>query len=295
MKHIYSGTGVALITPFRKDGSVDFNALDKLVKHVINGGLDFLVVMGTTAEAVTLSNDERQAVINYIKEVNNNKLPIILGIGGNNTQEVVSKIKQTDFEGISGILSVAPYYNKPNQTGLYKHFKEIATACPVNVVLYNVPGRTCSNISADTAVKLANDFKNIVAIKEASGDFNQIMQIIQNKPEGFEVISGDDALTLPLISIGVKGVISVTANAFPFEMSEMVANAIKYNGKKAQTMHYKLLDFTNAIFEDGNPAGIKAALEVLDIVQNYLRLPLVKVNRTLYKKIEKLVHDIKNE
>ena len=292
MKHIYSGTGVALVTPFRKDGSVDFNALDKLVKHVINGGVDFLVVMGTTAEAVTLTNDERQAVINYI---NNNKLPIIIGIGGNNTQEVVSKIKQADFDGISGILSVAPYYNKPNQTGIYKHFKEIATACPVNVVLYNVPGRTCSNISADTAIKLADDFKNIVAIKEASADFNQIMQIIQNKPKGFEVISGDDALTLPLISIGVKGVISVTANAFPAEMSEMVSNAIKYNGKKAKALHYKLLDFTNAIFEDGNPAGIKAALEILDIAQNYLRLPLVKVNRTLYKKIENLVRNIKDE
>ena len=292
MKHIYSGTGVALVTPFRKDGSVDFNALHKLVNHVIDGGVDFLVVMGTTAEAVTLNKDEKNAVINYIKEVNNKRLPIILGMGGNNTQEVVSSIKYTDFTDISGILSVAPYYNKPGQSGLYKHFKEIATVSPVNVVLYNVPGRTASNISAETCLKLAHDFENIVAVKEASANFDQIMQIIKNKPENFAVISGDDALTLPLISVGMNGVISVTANAFPKEMSEMVSNASKSNMKKAGELHYKLLDFTNAIFEEGNPAGVKAALEYLNILSNNLRLPLTKVSRTLNKKIENLVNEI---
>lgn len=288
-KHIYSGTGVAIVTPFRKDRSIDFNALDKLVKHLIKGGVNYLVVLGTTAESVTLTKDEKQAVINYIKEVNNNKLPIVIGIGGNNTQEVINNIKQQDFDGISGILSVSPYYNKPSQTGLLRHYKNISTACPVDVILYNVPGRTGGNISAETVLKLANECKNIVAVKEASANFEQIMEIIKHKPEGFAVISGDDALTLPLISVGMDGVISVSANAYPDIMSSMVSNALKSNTKKARELHYKLMDFTNLIFAEGNPAGIKAALEVKDIVQNYLRLPLTKVSRSNYKKIEESI------
>lgn len=291
-KHIYAGTGVAIVTPFRKDTSIDFNALDKLVKHIINGGANYLVVMGTTAESVTLTKDEKQAVINYIKEINNNKLPIVIGIGGNNTQEVVNNIKNQDFDGISGILSVSPYYNKPSQTGLLRHYKNISTACPVNVILYNVPGRTGGNISAETVLKLANDCENIVAVKEASANFDQIMKIIQHKPEGFAVISGDDGLTLPLISVGMDGVISVTANAYPDVMSEMVSNALKSNTKKARELHYKLLNFTNLIFEEGNPAGIKAALEIKGIIQNYLRLPLTKISRSLYKRIEESVAKI---
>lgn len=291
-KHIYSGTGVAIVTPFRKDRSIDFNALDKLVKHIINGGANYLVVLGTTAESVTLNNDEKQAVINYIKEVNNNKLPIIIGIGGNNTQEVVNTIKNQDFEGISGILSVSPYYNKPSQTGLLNHYKNISTACPVNVVLYNVPGRTGGNISAETVLKLANECNNIVAVKEASANFGQIMQIIKNKPEGFAVISGDDALTLPLISLGMDGVISVTANAYPNLMSDLVSNALKGNSKKAKELHYRLLDFTNVIFSEGNPSGIKAALEINGLINNYLRLPLTKVSRSTYKKIENSIKSI---
>ena len=292
IKHIYSGTGVAIVTPFRKDRSIDFNALDKLVKHLIEGGVNYLVVLGTTAESVTLSKDEKQAVINYIKEVNNNKLPIVIGIGGNNTQEVVNNIKQQDFDGISGILSVSPYYNKPSQTGLVRHFKNISAACPVNVVLYNVPGRTGGNISADTVLKLANDCENIVAVKEASANFDQIMQIIKHKPDGFAVISGDDSLTLPLISVGMDGVISVSANAYPDIMSEMVSSTLKSNTKKARELHYKLLDFNNLIFNEGNPAGIKAALEIKGIAQNYLRLPLTKVSRGLYKKIEESINKI---
>jgi len=291
-KHIYAGTGVAIVTPFRKDTSIDFNALDKLVKHIIKGGVNYLVVMGTTAESVTLTNDEKQAVINYIKEINNNKLPIVIGIGGNNTQEVVNNIKEQDFDGISGILSVSPYYNKPSQTGLLHHYKNISAACPVNVILYNVPGRTGGNIEAETVLKLANDCENIVAVKEASANFSQIMEIIQHKPEGFAVISGDDGLTLPLISIGMDGVISVTANAYPDIMSDMVSNAQKSNTKKARELHYKLLNFTNLIFTEGNPSGIKAALEIRGIIQNYLRLPLTKVSRGLYKKIEESINKI---
>ncbi len=291
-KHIYAGTGVAIVTPFRKDRSIDFNALDKLVKHLIKGGVNYLVVMGTTAESVTLNTDEKQAVINYIKEINNNKLPIVIGIGGNNTQEVVNNIKKQNFDGISGILSVSPYYNKPSQTGLLRHYKNISTACPVNVILYNVPGRTGGNISAETVLKLAKDCKNIVAVKEASANFDQIMEIIKHKPEGFAVISGDDGLTLPLISIGMEGVISVSANAYPNLMSEMVSNALKSNTKKARELHYKLLDFTNLIFAEGNPAGIKAALEIKGIGENYLRLPLTKISRSLYKKIEEAMKSI---
>jgi 4-hydroxy-tetrahydrodipicolinate synthase len=292
MKHIYSGTGVAIVTPFRKDGSIDFNSLDKLVKHIINGGVNYLVVLGTTGESVTLNKDEKQAVINYIKEVNKNQVPIVLGIGGNNTQEVINNIKSQNFDGISGILSVSPYYNKPSQIGLQQHYKNIATACPVNVILYNVPGRTGVNISAETVLKLANECQNIVAVKEASANFTQIMEIVNHKPENFAVISGDDALTLPLISVGLDGVISVSANAYPNLMSEMVNNALKGNNKKAKELHYQLLDFTNAIFAEGNPAGIKAALEIRGIIQNYLRLPLTKVSKITYNKLEEIIKHI---
>ena len=293
MKHKFSGTGVAIVTPFRKDKSIDFNALIKLVKHLIKGKVDYIVALGTTGETVTLNKDEKQAVINIIKEEVKNKIPIVIGIGGNNTQEVVSNIKNQDFSGISGLLSVSPYYNKPSQKGLYRHYKDIAIACPVDVILYNVPGRTGGNIAAETVLKLANDVGNIVALKEASANFEQIMEIIKHKPEDFAVISGDDALTLPLISIGMTGVISVVANAYPSEMSDIVSNTLKGNMKKARESHYKLIDFTNCIFSEGNPAGIKAALQIKGIIDNNLRLPLTKISKSTYNKLENIIKEIK--
>jgi len=287
------GTGVALVTPFHQYGTIDFTALGELVKHVINGGADFLVVLGTTSEAPVLSNDEKIAVLNHILEVNNGKLPVIVGAGGNNTQGVVNLLKSMDFEGISGILSVAPYYNKPNQKVLYYHFKAIASACPVPIILYNVPGRTSSNISAETTLRLAEEFENITAVKEASGDLSQIMQIIKNRPDGFSVLSGDDALTYTMMALGADGVISVVANAFPKQFSKMVRLSLAGDYNEARELHYELLEVMEALFEDGNPAGVKAALDNMGIVSNNLRLPLVKANKATYKKIATLSNTLK--
>ncbi|MCK4569465.1 MAG: 4-hydroxy-tetrahydrodipicolinate synthase [Bacteroidales bacterium] len=290
---MFKGTGVALITPFHDYGTIDFTSLGKLTMHVIKGGVDFLVALGTTSEAPVLSADEKNAVLNHILEIAEGKVPLIVGIGGNNTQGIVDSLKSTDFEGISGILSVAPYYNKPNQKGLYHHFKSIAAASPVPVILYNVPGRTCSNISAETTLRLANEFSNIVGIKEASGNFGQIMQIIKNRPEGFSVLSGDDAITYPMMTLGADGVISVVANAFPGQFSKMVKLSLKGNYEEARKIHYDLLEIMDVLFEDGNPAGIKAALDAMGIVSNNLRLPLVKANKATYNKIASLVSKLK--
>jgi len=287
------GTGVALVTPFHKNGTVDFSSLEKLVRHVIKGGVDFLVALGTTSEAPTLSCDEKQAVLDHIIKVNKNKLPVIVGMGGNNTQAVIDSLKSMDFEGISGILSVAPYYNKPNQKGLYYHFKAIAAASPVPVILYNVPGRTSSNITAETCLRLAHECKNITAVKEASGDLSQIMEIIRDRPEGFSVLSGDDAMTYPMLALGADGVISVAANAFPKSFSEMVRLSLQGDYEGARKIHYKLLDAMEALFEDGNPAGVKAALYSFGILSNNLRLPLVKANKATHHKIVNLVSKLK--
>jgi len=287
------GTGVALVTPFHNYGTIDFTSLGKLVKHVIKGGVDFLVAMGTTSEAPVLSKDEKTAVLNHILEVNNNRLPVVLGMGGNNTQFIVDAIRSMDFEGISGILSVAPYYNKPNQKGIYYHFKSIAAASPVPVILYNVPGRTSSNITAETCLRLAHDFENIKAVKEASGNFSQIMEILKNKPEGFSVLSGDDAITFPMMALGADGVISVVANAFPKPFSKMVNAAAIGDYDKARALHFELLEVMEALFEDGNPGGIKAALDVLGLAGNNLRLPLVKVNKATYNTIANLTNTLK--
>jgi len=290
--HIFRGTGVAIVTPFDKDGQVDYKALEKLLNHIIDGGVNFIVSMGTTSEAATLTETEKKQVLSEVIRVVNKRKPIVLGVGGNNTAQVVETLRNSDFEHIDGILSVAPYYNKPNQRGLYAHFSEVAKNSPVPVILYNVPGRTSSNIAAETTLQLARDFDNIVAVKEASGNFGQIMQIVKNKPEHFSVLSGDDALTLPLISIGVEGVISVVANAFPEHFSKMVQLSLKGNFTEARRIHYALTDIINQLFADGNPAGIKKALSILNITEENLRLPLVKVNETVAEKITELVRQL---
>ena len=284
------GTGVALVTPFHKDGSVDFKGLEKLVEHVIKNGVNYLVPLGTTAESVTLSKDEKTAVQDFIVEVNSKRVPIVLGIGGNNTQEVINCIKKTDFDDVDAILSVSPYYNKPSQKGIYEHYKLIASASPVPVILYNVPGRTGSNILAETTLSLAHDVKNIIAVKEASGNLEQVMQIIKNKPKDFLVISGDDALTLPMIALGADGVISVAANAFPKDFSDLVHQALKGNFEKAKELQYKLIDIINLLFVEGNPAGVKAALNILKICSEYLRLPLTEVSKPTHNKMAALIN-----
>ncbi len=277
-----SGTGVAIVTPFLTNGDIDYKSLNNLLSSLIDSSIDFIVALGTTSEAVTLTSDEKKEVMKYVIEVVNNRVPIVMGIGGNNTKAVVGEIQNTDFKGISAILSVAPYYNKPNQRGLYEHFKAIAEVSIVPVILYNVPGRTSSNLSAETTLKLANDFDNIIAVKEASGDLAQVMEIIKNKPKGFSILSGDDALTFPMIAIGAEGVISVVANAFPKDFSMMVDFAMKSNNADASKIHYKILDIINLLFTDGNPAGVKAALEIMGATGNNLRLPMVPVQHDVY-------------
>jgi len=293
MEKNFRGTGVAIVTPFHKQKNVDFTALGNIIENIIKNGVDYIVCLGTTSEAATLTEQESMAVLDYAIDAVNSRVPIVLGVGGNNTTEIVDRISKTDFTGVSAILSVAPYYNKPSQKGIYEHFKAIAEVSSLPIILYNVPGRTSSNISAETCLQLANDFPNIVGIKEASGNFEQCMEIISKKPKNFQVISGEDALALPLISAGMTGVISVTANAFPKEVSSMINLCLKGDFKKAREIHYKLLPFSNAIFEEGSPSGIKAALEIMGISQNHLRLPLVKINKPLYNKIEAIINDIR--
>jgi 4-hydroxy-tetrahydrodipicolinate synthase len=284
-----TGTGVAIVTPFRNDGSIDFKSLEKLLEHNVEGKADYIVVLGTTGESVTLSKDEKKAVVNFVIETLSGRIPVVVGIGGNNTQEVTASVNAFDLNGVSAVLSVSPYYNKPSQEGIYRHFKSIALASPVPVIIYNVPGRTGSNISAETTVRLARDFKNIIATKEASGNLVQIMQIIKDKPEDFMVISGDDALTLAMISAGAQGAISVIANACTKEFSEMVRLALKQDFQKAAAMHYRIFDLMQAIFDEGSPSGVKAVLEIMKICQSTVRLPLVPVSEKHYKKLQDLV------
>ncbi|MBP3253299.1 MAG: 4-hydroxy-tetrahydrodipicolinate synthase [Bacteroidales bacterium] len=286
------GTGVALVTPFDKQGNVDFTSFGKLINHCIDNGADYLVCLGTTSEYPTLTEKEMSAIREFTAETADGRVPIVLGMGGNDTRELVNHITKTDYNGISAVLSVAPYYNKPTQKGLLEHFRMVANSCPVPVIIYNVPGRTGSNISAETTLKLAEECKNIAGIKEASGNMAQCMEILRSKPKNFELISGEDALTLPLIACGAKGVISVTANAFPKQVNEMVNLALKDNFRKAAAIHNALLPFTNAVFEEGNPCGIKAALEILGITQNVVRLPLAKVSKTLYNRLQVIIKDI---
>ena len=291
---IFTGTGVALITPFRRgQETVDFTKLEGLLENIIASGVDYIVALGTTSEAATMTESERAAVQEFIVETVNNRVPIMLGMGGNNTLSLTDSLARTNFEGISAILSVAPYYNKPNQRGLIAHFRSVAEASPVPVVIYNVPGRTGVNISAETTLTLAKECPNIIGIKEASGNIQQAMEILRNRPDGFRVISGDDAITCPLIAMGADGVISVIANAMPKETSDMVRFALKGDMKKALPLHYRLLPLMNAIFEEGNPTGIKALLEVQGMIYNVLRLPLVKASKTLTNKLVTLYNEFR--
>ncbi len=288
----FRGTGVAIVTPFKNDSSIDFAALGRVVNHVIKGGVNYIVVMGTTGESPTLTKDEKKAIISYVVEVTDNRVPLVTGIGGNNTQEVINIVRHIDLTGVDGILSVAPYYNKPNQRGLFQHFKAIATCSSIPVIMYNVPGRTCSNISSETCLELANECENIVGIKEASGDIAQIMRIIKAKPDNFSVISGDDMMTIPIIASGGSGVISVLANIFPQETSELVTNSLKGNFKSAREIQLHYLEMIELLFIDGNPAGAKAMLSIMNLCQNNLRLPLVPVNRTIYSRIQKAIDEV---
>jgi 4-hydroxy-tetrahydrodipicolinate synthase len=293
MQEKLKGTGVAMVTPFRNDDSIDFGALKKLTEHIVKGGVEYLVIMGTTGENPVLSYQEQNTVLDYVAEVSYKKIPIIFGIAGNNTQAVVNRIKETDFSHIDAILSATPYYNKPTQKGLYIHYKTIASASPVPIILYNVPGRTSVNMNAETTVKLAKDFENIIAVKEASGNLDQIMQLIKNKPDDFVVLSGDDTYTLPYIALGMEGVISVTANAFPKQFSDMVRAALANKFAEARALHYALLDLSNSLFLEGNPCGVKAALEILDISTKYVRLPLASVSRETYEIIRGHMNSLK--
>ncbi len=283
----FKGTGVAIITPFKKSGAIDFESFEKIINHIISGGVGFIVVLGTTGEASTLSKQEKKALIEFAVRAIDQRAPLVVGVGGNNTSDVVLTLHGTPFRGVDGILSVCPYYSKPQQEGIYQHFKIISEASPVPVILYTVPGRTSSNIAAATTLRLVRDCKNIIGIKEASGNFDQIYQVIKNRPENFLVLSGDDALTLPIIAAGGDGVISVTANAYPGEFSEMVSRALAGDLIRARELHYDLIDFTNSLFLDGSPAGIKSALEIKGLCGNYLRLPLVPVNKEVRAHIEK--------
>ena len=281
-----SGTGVALITPFNNDASIDFKSLANLIEHVINGGVDFLVILGTTAETTSLSVDEKKEVINFIIEKNKRRLPLVLGIGGNNTDKVIKEILSTDLSSFAAILSVTPYYNKPSQEGLYSHYKEISQASPIPIILYNVPSRTGVNMSANITLRLANSFSNIIAIKEASGDLKQINQILDEKPASFNVLSGDDALTLEMINSGASGVISVIGQSHPQEFSDMVSAGLDNNKLKANKIHNDLFGLYHFLYSEGNPSGIKALLSLIDLCENNLRLPLVPISNSLHNKLK---------
>ena len=283
------GTGVALVTPFKKDFSVDVEALKKIVNYQIDNGINYLVVLGTTGEPATLKKEEKELVIKTVIETNNGRLPLVLGVGGNNTAEVVEELKTRDFTGFSAVLSVSPYYNKPTQEGIYQHFKAIAEASPLPVILYNVPGRTGSNVLPSTIIRLANDFKNIVAIKEAAGDIVQAMKLIQLKPKDFLVISGDDMVTLPMVLAGGSGVISVIAEGFPKQFSEMVRLGLERKVDEAYKIHYEIADSIDMIFEQGNPGGVKEIFKSLGLSENTVRLPLVNVNEDLANRLDQFV------
>ncbi len=288
----FRGLGIALITPFKSDGSIDTDALLNLVDYQIRSGADFLCIMGTTAETPTLSGEEKQMIKQLVVQRVAGRIPLLMGCGGNNTAAIVNELKTGDWTGIDGVLSVCPYYNKPSQEGLYQHFRAVALASPVPVVLYNVPGRTGVNMTADTTLRLARDFENIVAIKEASGNITQMDDIIKNKPDRFDVISGDDGITFPLITLGAVGVISVIGNALPAEFSRMVRLALHGDYAGALAIHHKFTELFKLLFVDGNPAGVKAMLHAMGMIENQLRLPLVPTRLTTMEAISGILREL---
>lgn len=286
------GTGVALVTPFKKDFSVDTEALTKITNHVIEGGVEYLVILGTTAESATLNAEEKEVVIQTIVAANKGRVPMVLGVGGNNTAKVVEELKIRNLSQFAAILSVSPYYNKPTQEGIYQHFKAVSEASPIPIIVYNVPGRTSSNMLPATVIRLANDFKNIIGIKEAAGDIVQAMKLIQNKPKDFLVISGDDMITLPMVLAGGAGVISVIGEGFPKEFSEMVRLGLNKKVDEAYKLHYKLADSIDMIFEQGNPAGIKEVFKHIGLSENTVRLPLVNVDENLSLRLANFIKNL---
>ena len=289
----FHGTGVALVTPFKQDGSVDFDGLRKLIDHMVEGGVDYLVSLGTTGESSTLNKKEKSEVWSFTAAVNNGRLPLVAGIGGNDTAAVIESIKAFEHEGYDAILSASPNYNKPTQEGIYQHYKAISEASNLPMLLYNVPGRTASNMSPETTCRLAHDFKNIIGTKEASGSFDQFNQIMRDKPEDFMLISGDDPVALPMIALGAVGVISVVGNALPAELSEVIRLSLNSEFKKALPLHLSLIEFTRLIFAEGNPAGVKAALKHLGICGDAVRLPLVPASSGLTEKIVAQISNIR--
>ncbi len=286
MSHKFTGTGVALVTPFHTDGSIDFSGLTKLVRHCVEGGVEYFVVLGTTGESATLNSEEKLDVVHAVIEANAGRLPVVMGLGGNNTAAIIAEIESGVPAGIDALLSVSPYYNKPTQEGIYQHYKAISEVAPLPIILYNVPGRTSSNISSATTLRLARDFDNIVAVKEASGDLEQVMEIIQNRPEGFAVISGDDNLTFPILALGGDGVISVSGQGYPEVFTEMVREGLAGKVASAREKHFALFEVTQMLFAEGNPGGIKAVLKQRGICGDTLRLPLWPISNDLYMKLE---------
>jgi 4-hydroxy-tetrahydrodipicolinate synthase len=290
---LFTGTGVAIVTPFKNDRTVDFDALRRIVNHCIDGQVDYIVVLGTTGESVTLSACEKADAVRCVVDTTAGRVQVVIGIGGNDTAQVIDAVKHTNFDGISGLLSATPSYNKPAQAGLIGHYKAVASVSPVPVILYNVPGRTGVNMTAETTITLAHEVHNIVAVKEASGMLAQMMRIIKDRPDNFSVISGDDTVSLPLIALGGQGVISVVANAFPREVSTIIRESLANNYAAAQATQYAMLDLLDALFVEGNPSGIKAALHILGLSQNVLRLPLTPVSQKTYDQLESLIKKMK--
>ncbi|WP_294747868.1 4-hydroxy-tetrahydrodipicolinate synthase [uncultured Prevotella sp.] len=291
--NIFKGLGIALVTPFKQDGSVDYEALLRLVDYQLENGADFFCILATTGETPTLTKEEKQKIKDLVVDKVQARVPILMGCGGNNTRAVIEELQTGDFKGIDGILSVCPYYNKPSQEGLYQHFKAIAAATSLPVVLYNVPGRTGVNLKAETTVRLARDCKNIVAIKEASGNLEQVDEIIKNKPKDFDVISGDDSLTFPMVSCGAVGVISVIGNALPKEFSKMIRLQMKGEYDPARIIHHRFTDLFSLLFVDGNPAGVKAMLHEMGFIENVLRLPLVPTRISTLQRMSELMRELK--